>query len=233
MQRIAIIVVAVLALCASGCIDATRVNDECRWSDSRSGALDLSNSADRDHLRMDAKIAGELGLRLADLRYRNVPRLAGPIRDGCTNALFDSIIARHGVSLAQSRAAMRYRVWWADILTVFLPLAILIALAMDVVTRRVCRAFSSDDRAMANVSIILLTPIVALLGLAVTQFWAIGVEAWFLRNGHVSFRAFETPSVAHGWITYFASLALCVTVATTRYSRTPLRGRRAQLSWSR
>jgi hypothetical protein len=233
MRRGAVVLLGILTLGASGCIDATRVNNECRWTDSRNGPLNLTNAADRDHLRMDEKIADELGLRLADLRYRNVPTMAAPIRRRCTDALFDSIVVRHGVTMPQIRAAAFYRVWWADILAVFLPAFIVIGVAMDLVTRRVCRAFGTDDRAMAHVSMVFLTPLVALLGLGVTQFWAMGVEAWFLRNGHVSGRAFETPAVAHGWITYVVALVLCVAIGTRRYLRTPLTGGRTRLSWAK
>ena len=217
---------AVLALTTTACIDATRVNTQCRWTDSVERHLDLGNAADRDHLRMDAKLAGELGLRLADLRYRNVPRLASPIRHACTDALYDSIIARHAVTRVQIDTATRARVWWADILAVLLPAALLLAVAMDVVTRRVCRSFEEQDRTMALVSITVLTPMVALLGLGITQFWSMAIEAWLLRNGHVSFRVAEIPAIAHGWLTYWGCLAVCAIVATTRFSSTPLTGGR-------
>lgn len=221
------ILAAILATAiTTACIDSTRVNTECRWVDTVNRPLDLSRASDRDHLRMDAKLAGELGLRQADVRYRNVPRLAGPIRHRCTDALYASIITRHAVTRTQIDAATRARVWWADILAVLLPAALLIAIMMDIATRRVCRGFAEEDRTMATVCIVALTPLVALLGLGVTQFWAMAIEAWFLRNGHVSFRAAEVPAIAHGWMTYFACLAVCAIVAVTRFSRTPLSGGR-------
>ena len=225
-MRLPILSALIALVTTTACIDATRVNAKCEWVDSVSRPLDLSRASDRNHLRMDAKLAGELGLRLADLRYRNVPRLAAPIRHRCTDALFDTIIVRHAVTRPQIQDAVRSRVWWADILAVLLPAAVLIAFAMSFVTRRVCAAFAEDDRTIATISIIALTPMVALLGLGATQFWAMGVESWFLRNGHVSFRAFEAPAIAHGWLTYFGCLTLCVGIALRRFVRTPLTGGR-------
>jgi len=224
---------AMIALTMSACIDATRVNTQCRWADTVNRPLDLGVGADRDHLRMDAKLAGELGLRLADLRYRNVPRLAGPIRHACTDALYDSIMSRHAVTRAQIDAATRARVWWADILVVLLPAALLITAAMDVVTRRVCRSFEEEDRTMATVSIVALIPIVALLGLGVVQFWSMAIEAWFLRNGHVSFRVSEIPAIAHGWVTYAGCLTICAVVASRRFSTTSLTASRSYRLTSR
>lgn len=205
-------------------MDQTRVNTECRWSDNRAGSLDLTRPEDRDHLRVDVKIAGELALRMADLRFRNRPVEARPIFEKCMAALSDSIIRRHGVTKADLDTAARARVWWVDIAAVFLPLAVLVAFAMDRVVRRVAGAFDSDDRGMAALSVALLTPVVAAIGLGVTQFWAFSVEAWLLRNGHVSFRASQIPAVHHGWIGFVAALAICAVTATLRFRATPLTG---------
>jgi hypothetical protein len=213
-----------LSIAASGCMDAARVNTTCRWSDSEPRTLDLSRASDRDHLRVDAQVAWELGLRFADVRYRNVPTRARPLLEQCRGALYDSIIRRHGVSRADIETATRARVWWADVVLVFLPLALLTLLVMDHVTRRICRAFDADDRAIATTSTVLLVPVVALVALGVTQIWAIGVESVLLRNGHVSGRASLVPVVAHGWTTYLGALALCMCIAAWRFRITPLTG---------
>jgi hypothetical protein len=212
--------VAVLA----GCIDQSRVNTECRWSDSELRLLDLTKASDREHLRVDAKIAGELGLRLADLRYRNNPTLNRPIRTTCTEALFDSIIVRHGVTREQIRVAERARVWWVDVVLSFLPIAALLAFAMDRVALRVCRAFEPEDRTIATASLAALIIVVAAVGLGVSQFWSFGVEGWLLRNGHVSFRAFQVPTIAHGWISFGAALVIAGTAGVRRFVVTPLSG---------
>lgn len=216
------------ALCLSivlvGCMDESRVNSVCRWSDSEARPLDLRRAADREHLRVDAKVAGELGLRFADVRYRNVPMFARPLLAQCRGALYDSIIHRHGVTQAQIDQATMARVWWADIVLVFLPLAAVAVLAMDFVTRRICRAFDTDDRVIATASAAALVPITAALVLGATQFWAMWIEALLLRNGHVSFRASQIPAIAYAWTTYAGAFVLCSAVAALRFGRTPLTG---------
>ena len=212
------------SVAGTGCIDASRVNTECRWSDGSAEKLDLNRSSDREHLRMDVKVAGELGVRMADVKFRNRPDLNEPIQLRCRQALFDTIVQRHGVTRANIAAAAASRVWWADILAVFLPMAIVIGFVMDRVTRRLCRSFESDDVTIATISLLALIPVVALLGMGLTQFWAFSAESAFLRNGHVSFRAFEIPAVAHGWITFFAALVICTVTAIWRFRTTPLTG---------
>jgi hypothetical protein len=209
---------------ATGCIDAARVNTECRWSDAGAEKLDLSRSSDREHLRMDVKVAGELGVRMADVKFRNRPDLNEPIQLRCREALLDSIVQRHGVTRANIAAAATDRVWWADILVVFLPMAIVVGFVMDRVTRRICRSFEPDDATIATISLLALIPIVALLGMGLAQFWSFSAESAFLRNGHVSFRAFEIPAIAHGWITFFAALVLCASTALWRFRMTSLAG---------
>jgi hypothetical protein len=98
-----------------------------------------------------------------------------------------------------------------------------VAFAMDRVTRRICRSFDPDARPVAIASLVVLIPATAALGLGIGQFWGFGVESWFLRNEHVAFRAFLVPIIRHGWIGYFSMLALCVGVAVMRFARTPLR----------
>lgn len=211
-----------LSVLICGCIDSSRVNSTCTWSDSLNRRLDLTQRADREHLRQDAEVANELMVRVGDAHSRHRPDIERPYRDACMTALVDTIIARHGVTRAQIRAAERDRIWWADVLAVFLPIGLLGALATDSITRRVCRSFESDDRVIATVSVAMLVPVVALLTLGVANFWEFAVEGWRLRDGHVSNRAFFIPIVVHGWIAYFVSLTVCASVAAARFTRTPL-----------
>lgn len=213
-------------LAAAACMDETRVNSICRWSDEPARHLDLTTRADREHLRVDAAVANELMVRYGDAHGPHRPDIARPYRDACMNTLVDSLVARHGITKADITAAEHDRTWWVDILAVFLPMAILTVAVTDRITRRVCRTFEPDDRAIATVSISLLVPIIALLALGVTQFWAFGVEGWLLRDGHVSNRASFIPAVAHQWLAYAGAFSVCAGVAAARFSRTPLTGGR-------
>jgi hypothetical protein len=211
-----------LLLVSSACMDSARVNESCMWTEQSSQRLDLSRRADRDHLRADVQLAGELGVRLADVRYRGRADLADPIQERCTAAMMDTIAQRHGVAAQIVTAAAQWRVWWADLLAVYLPLAVIVAFGMDRVTRRMCHSFDPEDRRIAVASLVVLVPFTAVVGLGVGQFWGFGVESFFLRNGHVAFRAFLVPIIRHGWIGYFSMLLLCVGVAIHRFVRTPL-----------
>lgn len=213
-KRLAVVVAALLVL---GCIDQSRVNDTCVWSDTVGRPLDPGRRADREHLRVDAQMANELMVRAGDAHGRNRPDLQRPYREACINALIDTITTRHRVTVAQFEAAERARVWWVDLLVVVLPMGAIALLAMDRVVRRVRRAFDAEDRAIALVSVVVLTVVVAGLILAVTNFWSFWVEGWRLRNGHVSNRAFFLPIVQHGWIAYGIALALCGGAAGYRW----------------
>src|SRR5512138_2314569 len=127
-----------LSVLFCGCIDSSRVNSTCTWSDSLHRRLDLTQRADREHLRRDVEVANELMVRIGDAHAPHRPDIQRPYRDACMSALMDTIIARHGVTSAQIHAAERDRVWWADFLAVFLPLGLFGAFAMDHITRRVC-----------------------------------------------------------------------------------------------
>jgi len=78
---------------------------------------------------------------------------------------------------------------------------------------------------IAFLSIVALTPVVALLALGIANFWSFAAEGYRLRNGHVSNRAFLIPVVTHGWIAYTTVLTICAGAAT-RFYRTPLTGGR-------
>ena len=220
-KRLAVVVAALLL---TGCIDQSRVNDVCAWSDSVNRPLDLGRAEDREHLRADAEIANELMVRIGDAHGRHRPDLQRPYREPCMRALRDTITIRHSVTPAQLDAAERARIWWADILLVFLPIGVLAAVAMDRVVRRVCRAFEPEDRAIARASAVALTPVIALVALGVGNVWSFWVEGWRLHNGHVSNRAFFLPIVQHGWIACGVTLAICGAVAIHRWLRTPLAG---------
>ncbi len=210
-------------LMATACIDSSRVNTTCTLIDPWTERLDLERAADREHLRVDAQLAGELGQRLADVRFRNRPDLGDPIQERCTSALMDTIARRHGIGLGAVKAAATGRVWWADLLAVYLPLAVVAGLAMDGVTRRVCRSFDPEERMLAIASAVIFVPVTALLGLGLGQVWGFRVEGWYLRNEHVAFRAFLVPIIRHGWIGYFTLLGICSAVACARFLVTPLR----------
>lgn len=221
MRRTALgLVIALLP--TLGCIDSSRVNRTCTWVEESTERLDPSKRADRQHLRVDAQLAGELGVRQADVRFRQVSNLGDPIQRECTSAMIDTIARRHGLARARVLEALDYRLWWADLLVVYLPMAVLVAFGMDRIARRIRRSFDPEDRWPAIASIALFVPVVALLGLLAGQTWGFEAEGMFLRNEHIAFRASHIPIIRHGWIAYFSFLALATVVAIGRSRKTPL-----------
>lgn len=220
MQRAAVLIVVLGTLTA--CVDSSRVNARCVWVEASSQRLDLSQAADRDHLRGDAQVAGELGVRASDVHFRSNPDLGDPIQQACTARLLDTIASRHQVARVSVVAAAYARVWWGDLLVVYLPLAVVVALAIDAIVRRIRRSFDSEDRLLAGACTAVFVAIVPVLGLGVGQLWAFTMEGVFLRNEHVAFRGTFVPILRHGWIAVFSLLALCILVALRRVARSPL-----------
>ena len=128
-----------------------------------------------------------------------------------------------GLPRARVAEASYYRVWWADLLVVYLPLAVVVALTMDYIVRRIRRSFDPVDRLFAGACAAIFVAVVPVLGVAVGQFWAFTMEEVFLRNEHVAFRGTFVPILRHGWLALFSLLALCALVAMRRVTRSPLR----------
>jgi hypothetical protein len=215
--RAGVVIAAVASL--SACIDASRVNSTCRWIDTRTGRLDLSRAGDREHLRQDTQVAWEIGQRYADVRYRTNPMLARPLLDACRRTMDDSIIARHAVTLGDIDHATAARAWWADIMLIFLPMLVATAVMTDAATREITRSLEKGN--VRIVALLVLASLVALVGTGMTQMWAMTVETWRLRDGHIAGRAFVLPSVSHPGITFATLWLVTALVTARRASRAP------------
>ena len=209
---------SVAAALSLGCIDASRINRECRWTDTRSGPLDLDRAADREHLRQDAQVAWEVGQRYGDVRYRTQPRLELPLVGACRSAMFDSIAARHGVTRADVDRATRARLWPVDVAAVFLPMLALAVVAAVFAARELERVIGTRWAAALAARGVLVC-LIALVMAGLTQIWAMSVESWRLRNEHIAGRAFVVPSVAHPAIALATMLIVVAVTVALRASR--------------
>lgn len=208
-----------LTLWGAACVDASRLNDNCQWTDTVSRRLDLSRAADREHLRADVEVAWEVGMRAADLRFRDVPSLSNPIRRACRNPLLDTIKMRHGVSSSDIEHAWTWRVWWADIASVFIPVALLTALAMNRLTQVVRRRLAASGKPALWMTSALAIAVVALFSVGIAQFWGTSVESMRIRDEHIAARAFVVPVVAHPAAAYLGAFLLCFVVAAWTMTR--------------
>lgn len=201
------------ALLLAACIDPTRVNTTCRWTDAVSGRLDLRRAQDREHLRQDAQVAWEVAQRYADVRYRTRGDLARPLLDSCRALLSDSIVARHGVAATDIQRATRARAWWIDVAAIFLPMMLLTAIGADAATRELRRSIERER--VRAILLPILVGVVSLIATGTTQMWAMTVETWRLRDGHLAGRVFVLPSIVHPIIA-FASLCIVASIIARR-----------------
>lgn len=183
--------IAALLLSVGACIDASRVNASCAWSDAVSRPLDLTTSNDREHLRQDAQIAWELGVRYGDSIVGVASLQSSPLRRACRETLRDSIVARHGVTKAQVREALLRRVLWVDVLAVFLPMVLLTFFVTQFAAQFVRGVHGNFARAL------LFSAPAALIMAGLTQYWAMAIETLRLRNYHLSDRVLTLPNNNH------------------------------------
>src|SRR5690242_11141394 len=123
MPRRAVFCIALL-LAEASCIDSSRINRTCTWVETSGERLDLSNSRDRDHLRADVQVAADLAVRFGDAASRARADIGGPRQRACTAEMIDSIARRHDIPRERIVEAEYARVWWVDLLVVYLPLAV-------------------------------------------------------------------------------------------------------------
>lgn len=207
-------------LLLSACLPRERLNSRCAFADS-ARPLDLSISADRRHLRTDAQIAEELGIRQGDAtRGRESMTARAARREGCTGALFDQIVRLHGVSKSDIAAAALERDWLIDALLVFLPVCALMFGGCVALADRLNGRFADEERATWWVMAILAALVFSLLTMFVGEMWSWLVEMVRNDDMHISFRAFRLPWASHRWLIYAVSVVAFVGVVYGRARKT-------------
>ena len=210
----------VLLISQAACVDRDRLNSTCLWSDDLSSPLDLSRKLDRRHLREDALIAEELGVRHGDVfrRTRSVAE-RDVLRAECTGSLFDQIARTHGVTQADVLEAGSRRDTAIDIVAVMLPMLLLLVFAAGFAADRVQGSFDSEEVRVASVATVLFAPVIAVLWLAVGSLWTWMVESLRLRDDHLSFRAARMPWDRNWVVLFGAGILVFLLVAWRRKRR--------------
>jgi hypothetical protein len=205
---------------AAGCLPQHRLNQSCTWTGDRPGELDLRSSVDRRHLEEDVRLAEELGIRHGDaLALRTPMEQALDAREECTERLLAAVARRHGVDGEAVARASGARDAWIDFLSVYLPLAALLAVASDAVARRVARAFEPEEWRLQVAAFVVLTPVVAGFAVGLGDLWEWLVEIARLRNPHLSYRAFYLPLAQHPLVAWLSAMAIFAAVAILRLRR--------------
>jgi hypothetical protein len=206
----------------SACVPRDRLNTDCQWINDAPAALDLTNAAQRTHLRLDVIVAEELAVRFADARTA-APRAA--VREECLARLFPEIGRAHRVTIEQVVAERGRREGLWDIL-VFAIFAAAYAAASLRITDRVRQPFRDSPRAAWLALFVAAVP-VAVVGMASGEIWVLLAEGVRVSNlSHLSgFRGNRVPWRHHRAEIFAVCLALFWMVAL---ARTALLARRQQ-----
>lgn len=214
---------AALLVFATACLDNTRLNPHCEWvGDTSTAAIDMRDAAQRQHLAMDVRVAGENAVRFGDsAKTRKVGlEASGRIAEECLARLDSTIIRQHHVNMSDIHVAERTRPFWIDAVLVYLPIGLLFYVVAGRMTRRIVdRRPPRGERWTMWVHLIWVGLAGSALATAVAHFHAWNVEWVRLRNGHLSFRAAYLPTSLHKWGVLIGALAIFA-IATWRQYRT-------------
>ena len=205
-----------LLLLVAGCLPRERLNSTCEFREPPR-ALDLSVAADRRHLREDAQVAEELGVRQGDAtRGRESIPERTTRAEGCTAAVFDQIARIHGVSRTSVEAAALHRSLWLDIVLVFLPAGLVALFICMAIADRVNGRFAAEEPAIWLVMAVLSGLVVSFVIMFVGEMWSWLVEMLRIDDLHISYRAFQLPWSRHRWLLYAVSVGLFLFVTYRR-----------------
>ena len=214
--------VVLLAL-TMGCLDKSRLNPHCEWvGDASTLAIDMRDAAQRQHLAMDVRVAGENAVRFGDsAKTRKVGlEASGRIAEECLARLDSTIMRQHHVNMSDIHVAERTRPFWIDTVLVYLPIGLLFYVVAGRMTRRIVdRRPPPGERWTMWVHLIWVGLAASALAMAIAHFHAWNIEWLRLRNGHLSFRAAYLPTSLHKWGVFIGALAIFA-IATWRQYRT-------------
>jgi hypothetical protein len=191
----------------SGCLRRP-ISEDCAWPpDPRSGPLDLSKSADRDHLREDIETAEDQAVRFMD-GPESKPMDSNAAWRQCFVKLSATIAAEHRLTPSQYNGMFGARPPGFD-LGVEIAYALLYAWAASALSSWVWRKHPVADGALAGaVMIVYVSLATAALGDLLGEQWAGAWEGFRIGNGHLSYRVDRVPWGHHRGVLFFAGLAV-------------------------
>jgi hypothetical protein len=205
-----------LAVCASGCIDRSRLNATCEWTRDSAFPLDLNRPADRRHLVADAQLAEGLAVRYADtehLRRYGYAGHGGLIQHGqvvreCMARMVAVIERSHGVTPEQINAARGQRDERFDA-TVMLSFAAAYVVAAIAAARWIRRRFVDAPAAIAVAITTAASIALSALGMQLGAIWTAIWEAARIGDDHLgTFRAARVPWGQHAGEIFAAGVVI-------------------------
>lgn len=211
-----ILVAVALAACAGG----ERQVRRCEWPTETYRRLDLTRSADRTHLRIDAESAETIAIHYADVspaRQKGRKEYA-QARDECMQSLFGAIARNHALDIEVVRAYTTVRNRRFDAL-VLISFAVVYALAAYALAGLIARRFGADDWRLAAVAVIALSFGATIAAMMVFDIWAGTAESLRLGSWHLSYRGDRLPWHHHRVLFFTSSIGLFWLVSLLRYRR--------------
>ena len=196
---------ALVAISAAACIDRTRLNATCEWTDDRAGALDPARPADHRHLVADAQLAEGLAVRFADTEHRRRSGYGGhgrlldhgEVLHACMDRMVAAIERQHGVTAAQIDAARGERSWWFDgpVIGVY---AVWYVLGAALLSRWLQRRFADGSRPVRAAVGAATSIATSIVGIQLGVVWSAIWETVRIGDDHFgSFRATRPPWDGH------------------------------------
>jgi len=212
--------VVVLLPALVGCLDRSRFNASCNWSEPNAAGLDVAKSDARRHLRNDGLLAEELGIRLSDSLHPGVFSAdANRVRMACTDSLFALIARTHSVAIEDVRAAATQRDVLVDVALVLFPMIMVLWFAAARLADRVRRRFLPGEPTLALGFTLLMALAASGLWWVVGEQWSWMVEMLRLRDGHISYRAGRLPWYGFGVPLFVSGVFLFCWIAWSRWRR--------------
>ena len=215
-----------LILAVAGCAGRVREVRKCDRPPDPPRALDLTQAADRTHLRHDAESAETIAIHYSDVSpaRRQGETEYAHARDECMDSLFAAIARAHSLDTAQVRAytAVRDRRFDAGVTISF---ALLYALVAFVLAGTIVRAWGRDDRVAAFIWLISLSCCTAIIATMAFDIWATTAESLRLRSWHLSYRAERLPWNSHRVLFLTGSVGLFWLITLARLGRRADRSR--------
>ena len=194
-----------ILLAACGCIDRTRLNATCAWTQDSAFPLDLTNPAHRRHLVADAQLAEGLAVRYADTEHKRRTGYGGHggllEYGGVLRQCFDPLAARierdHGVTAAQIHDARPVRDARFDG-AVLLTFALGYVGASMAAAGWIRRRFVDARRAIVGCVVAMASAAFSVLGVQLAVVWSAICESVRIGDDHFGvFRATRSPLTQH------------------------------------
>ena len=188
MRRFSLWALFFIAVSSSACILRPGMNSDCNWPSETSSPLDLTDSADRRHLILDAELVDELVDRYRFHQPNDQP--------ACEKRLIDVVARTHSVSVNDVARAHDEIADRGLNLRVNVPVGILFILAALSVVGRIERRFVNE--ALPTIfTLVIASLILSVLFVLVGEFWTSILEMIRVGSQHVGGRVARLPWKRH------------------------------------